>query len=237
MQILADDEPVLFSNRWSRRTIANVSLSIIFCLGVVSLGVLYFSTSNDVHVLMQRKSPVRYYWIPRASARLLHVHPGQVLEEDAGESGSNETEESSNAKNATNATNATVELPPFGESLEDPPPECDLAQMSDGLGALESQIASLQSTTESDSETADFFCRNMKEPFQCACKACKLDQLGQWDYMYYHSNITDRAKQLLAEMRVEAQCRKLRNIGAEYFPAGHGCNMLYQTVCTDPQMV
>jgi len=161
----------------------------------------------------------------------MHVRAGQILIEE------------NITSNATNGTNATVveadptNLPPYGESLEDPPPECDIAEMSNCLGALEAQIASLESTTQSNAETADYFCRNMKQPFQCACKACKLDELGPWDYMYYHSNITDRAKQLLAMMRVDAHCKTLRSIGAQYFPAGHGCNMLYQTVCTDPPMV
>jgi hypothetical protein len=228
-----EDGAPFLSVPFHRRRFSRVILTFTCCLVVLVAAVLYLTPTKDDNVLMQKlwakKSPVRYYWIPKSSSSM-KIRPGQVLEEESAPA-------ATGAESAEKEAKADEDTPPYGESVDNPDAECDIAQMADCLGALESQIESLKEVTESSAETADYFCRNMKEPFQCACKACKLDQLGNWDYMYYHSNITDRAKQLLSHMRVDAQCQKLRSIGAEYFPAGHGCNMLYSTVCTDPQMV
>ena len=226
------------SSRWPHSKFSVIILTFVCSLVVLVGAVLFLTPTNADQILMQklwaRKSPVKYYWIPLSSVNPIISQPSSQMKVRSGQA---LVEESDSGDSAAKATTPDTELPPYGETVEDPSPECDIAAMANCLGALESQIASLKETTESNAETADFFCRNMKEPFQCACKACQLDQLGQWDYMYYHSNVTDRAKQLLSMMRVDAQCKKLRSIGAQYFPAGHGCNMLYSTVCTDPQMV
>ena len=202
-------------------------------IGGILLAVLTL-TSRDAKTLLLRRvpgtAPVQYYFIPSAVARA-----GQILADSGTPPGAGNSTNTTSS-NTTNGTNLTRGLPPYNELTQPPSAECDMTQMYNCLGALEARLASIKTLDGSDAETAQRFCTSMNEPFQCACRSCKLDQLGQWDYMFYHSNVTARAKQVLATMRVDAQCKKLRQIGAKNFPAGHGCNLLYETVCIDPQV-
>jgi hypothetical protein len=127
-------------------------------------------------------------------------------------------------------------LPPFDEPTELPDPACDIQELRDCLGSLmatEKKELSVQELHDllagDDKEAAHFFCEEMKTPFQCACKACDPEKLKTWNNEYWTQD--EPAKEVITEMRAQARCRELKQVGPHNFPPGHGCNNIYMVLC------
>lgn len=83
-----------------------------------------------------------------------------------------------------------------------------------------------------DEEVAHEFCGRASVSFECACKACKPENLTTWDNDYW--TLDRAAKKVIKKMRKAARCDELHQHGIANFPPGHGCFNLYKTACEQP---